>query len=213
MFGITDLWAYLLGTVLIILAPGPNSLFALTTAATRGRAAGFAAAGGIVVGDFILMLAAALGVASLMQTHPVAFDAVRYLGAAYLMYMGGKILWSQLRPQSATPSVASDTAPVAYRPQQAFKTALGISLVNVKAILFFMAFFPQFVDPHYPQVWHTFTALGLIVQLVSISYLTILILAGTTLAARLGGIRWLKSLLNKLIGTLFVSFGLRLALD
>ncbi|QLG88119.1 leucine efflux protein LeuE [Chitinibacter bivalviorum] len=206
MFGITDLWAYLLGTVLIILAPGPNSLFALTTAATRGRKAGFAAAAGIVVGDFILMLAAVLGVASLMKTHPVAFDAVRYLGAGYLLWIGVKALFARNTPK-ATTEVAKGN------PAHAFRSALGISLINVKAILFFMAFFPQFVDPSYPHVWHSFAALGLIVQIVSISYLTTLILAGSALSRRLAGVTWLKTILNKLIGTLFVSFGLRLALD
>lgn len=207
MFGITDIWAYLLGTVLIILAPGPNSLFALTTAATHGRKAGFAAGAGIVVGDFILMLAAVLGVASLMKTHPVAFDAVRYLGAGYLVWIGIRALLARNTPSTSQPE------PARGNPAHAFRSALGISLINVKAILFFMAFFPQFVDPHYPQVWHSFAALGLIVQLVSISYLTTLILAGSALSRRLAGVSWLKTLLNKLIGTLFVSFGLRLALD
>lgn len=206
MLGITDIWAYLLGTVLIILAPGPNSLFALTTAATRGRKAGFAAAAGIVVGDMILMLAAVLGVASLMKAHPVAFDAVRYLGAGYLLWIGIRALLP-----SNTPDQASTT--VQANPKRAFRSALGISLINVKAILFFMAFFPQFVDPSYPHVWHSFAALGLIVQLVSISYLTTLILAGSALSRRLSGVAWLKTILNKLIGTLFVSFGLRLALN
>jgi leucine efflux protein len=206
MLGITDIWAYLLGTVLIILAPGPNSLFALTTAATRGRKAGFAAAAGIVVGDMILMLAAVLGVASLMKAHPVAFDAVRYLGAGYLLWIGIRALLP-----SNTPEQSSNT--IQANPKHAFRSALGISLINVKAILFFMAFFPQFVDPSYPHVWHSFAALGLIVQLVSISYLTTLILAGSALSRRLSGVAWLKTILNKLIGTLFVSFGLRLALN
>jgi leucine efflux protein len=206
MLGITDIWAYLLGTVLIILVPGPNSLFALTTAATRGRKAGFAAAAGIVVGDMILMLAAVLGVASLMKTHPVAFDIVRYLGAGYLVWIGIKSLLPSNTPEQATNTVQANT-------KRAFRSALGISLINVKAILFFMAFFPQFVDPSYPHVWHSFAALGLIVQLVSISYLTTLILAGSALSRRLSGVAWLKTILNKLIGTLFVSFGLRLALN
>ncbi|MCB5195776.1 leucine efflux protein LeuE [Deefgea salmonis] len=207
MLGITDLWAYVLGTVLIILVPGPNSLFALTMASTRGRKAGFAAAAGIVVGDLILMLAASLGVASLMKANPIAFDIVRYLGAAYLTYIGVRALLA--KSQSNTPEVA--TTP--HSAKKAFRSALGISLVNVKAILFFMAFFPQFVNPNYPHVWHTFAALGFIVQLVSISYLTTLILVGSSLARQLSAKIWLKTVLNKLVGTLFVSFGLRLALN
>ncbi|QZA78440.1 leucine efflux protein LeuE [Deefgea tanakiae] len=207
MFGITDLWAYVLGTVLIILVPGPNSLFALTMASTRGRKAGFAAATGIVVGDLILMLAASLGVASLMKANPIAFDVVRYLGAAYLTYIGLSALFS--KSQQHTQSVESTHNST----RKAFRSALAISLVNVKAILFFMAFFPQFVNPNYPHVWHTFAALGMIVQFVSISYLTMLILVGSSLSRRLSAKIWLKTVLNKLVGTLFVSFGLRLALN
>ncbi|WP_410499199.1 leucine efflux protein LeuE [Chitinibacter sp. S2-10] len=207
MLGITDLWAYLLGTVLIILAPGPNSLFVLTTAATRGRRAGFAAAGGVFFGDLALMLAAVLGVASLMKAHPVAFDAVRYLGAGYLLWIGIRALLASNTPKDAQITTTKGD------PKHAFRSALGISLINVKAILFFMAFFPQFVDPHYPHVWQSFAALGVIVQLVSMVYLSTLILAGSALSRRFSGVVWLKTLLNKLIGTLFVSFGLRLALD
>ncbi|WP_203564166.1 leucine efflux protein LeuE [Deefgea sp. CFH1-16] len=176
-------------------------------ASTRGRKAGFAAAAGIVVGDLILMLAASLGVASLMKANPIAFDIVRYLGAAYLTYIGIRALFA--KPQKDTPEASSPQ----HSAKKAFRSALGISLVNVKAILFFMAFFPQFVNPSYPHVWHTFAALGLIVQLVSISYLTTLILVGSSLARRLSAKIWLKTLLNKLVGTLFVSFGLRLALN
>lgn len=207
MFGITDLWTYLLGTVLIILMPGANSLFALTMASTRGRKAGFAAAAGIVVGDFILMLAASLGVASLMKANPIAFDVIRYLGAAYLMYIGVRALLAKPQPDTPNKQTSHHSA------HKAFRSALGISLINVKAILFFMAFFPQFVNPSYPHVWHTFAALGLIVQLVSISYLTLLILLGSSLSQRLSAKVWLKTALNKLVGTLFVSFGLRLALN
>ena len=207
MFGITDLWAYVLGTVLIILVPGPNSLFALTMASTRGRKAGFAAAAGIVVGDLILMLAASLGVASLMKANPIAFDVVRYLGAAYLTYIGLSALFS--KSQQHTQSVESTHNSA----RKVFRSALAISLVNVKAILFFMAFFPQFANPNYPHVWHTFAALGMIVQFVSISYLTMLILVGSSLSRRLSAKIWLKTVLNKLVGTLFVSFGLRLALN
>ncbi|WP_157314125.1 leucine efflux protein LeuE [Chitinibacter sp. GC72] len=210
MLGITDVWAFILGTVLIILTPGPNSLFALTTAATGGHKAGFGAAAGIIVGDCILMLAAVLGVASLMKTHPIAYDAVRYLGAGYLMWIGYKALFSRHTPPTET---GTSTHASQHSPRNAFRSALGISLINVKAILFFMAFFPQFVEPNHPHVWQSFIVLGLIVQSLSLCYLTTLILAGSALSRRLSGVTWLKTVLNKLIGTLFVSFGLRLALD
>ncbi|MFC7094251.1 leucine efflux protein LeuE [Jeongeupia naejangsanensis] len=204
ILGITDIATYLAGTLVIILMPGPNSLFALSVAAKRGPRAGFAAAAGIVTGDFVLMLAAALGVASLMKAYPVAFDLVRYLGAAYLGWLGLKLVFGR-RGQGRDEQIDIPA-------QHIYKQALSISLVNVKAILFFMAFFPQFVDPSYPHVAITFAALGLIVQLTSISYLTLLILAGARIAQRLARRRWIAPLLGRLTGLLFVSFGARLAL-
>ncbi|GAA5785891.1 leucine efflux protein [Chitiniphilus shinanonensis] len=203
LLGISDLATYLIGTLVIILTPGPNSLFVLTTASRHGQRAGFAAAGGVFVGDLVLMTAAALGVASLMHAYPVAFDLVRYAGAAYLGWLGLKALLLRKGPAA--------TAPQAADPRHAFRQALAISLVNVKAILFCMAFFPQFVDPGYPHVAVTFAALGLIVQVTSMSYLSVLILAGSRIVQRLAQRRWLAGLANKLTGLLFVSFGLRLA--
>ncbi|SMC16919.1 leucine efflux protein [Andreprevotia lacus DSM 23236] len=205
ILGVTDLATYVLGTIVIILTPGPNSMFVLTTASKNGARTGFAAAAGVFCGDLALMLAAALGVASLMQTYPLAFDFVRYAGAAYLGYLGLKLLLSR--------TGKADEAAVAQAagPQRAFRQALSISLVNVKAILFFMAFFPQFVDPHYPHVVLTFATLGIIVQVTSMAYLTLLILAGSQIVRRLAQRRWLASLGAKLTGLLFVSFGLRLA--
>ena len=205
MFGITDLTSYLLGTVFIILLPGPKSIFALSVAAKQGVRAGYAAAAGIVTGDLILMLLASVGVASLMRTHPEAFNWVRYAGAAYLSWMGIKMLLAKSQ-------TASDT-PVNIPSSHIYKQALSISLVNVKAILFFMAFFPQFVDPTYDRVPLTFAILGMIVQAVNLAYLTFLIFAGAGLSRRLAGKQWLGRWLARLTGVLFISFGLRLALS
>ncbi|AZN35684.1 leucine efflux protein LeuE [Iodobacter ciconiae] len=204
MFGITDLSSYLLGTFFIVLLPGPNSIFTLSVAAKLGVRAGYAAAAGIVTGDLILMLLASVGVASLMHTHPATFDMVRYAGAAYLAWMGFKMLLA--KPQ------AGNNAPMEAPSGHIYKQALSISLVNVKAILFFMAFFPQFVDPAYDRIPLTFAILGMIVQAVSLAYLTFLIFAGAGLSRRLAGKQWLSRWLARLTGVLFISFGARLAL-
>lgn len=81
--GITDLWTYVLGTVFIVLLPGPNSLFVLATAAQRGIVSGYQAACGVFLGDTVLMLLSAVGIASLLRTEPMFFLALKYLGAAY----------------------------------------------------------------------------------------------------------------------------------
>ncbi|XZG71486.1 leucine efflux protein LeuE [Chitinibacteraceae bacterium HSL-7] len=215
VFGITDIMTYALGTAIIIVTPGPNSLFVLATATRHGVKTGYGAAAGVFLGDLVLMLSAAFGVASLMKLYPWAFDIVRYAGAAYLGYLGLRILLAPAQKtadsQGGAPTVSEATA--GMTPLDACKRAFGISLINVKAVLFFMAFFPQFVDPAYAYTPLTFAALGFIVQLFSMTYLSVLILAGAKVVQRVGQTRWLASLAGKLTGMLFISFGLRLALD
>ena len=81
MLGVTDLWTYVLGTLAIVLLPGPNSLYVLSTAARHGVRAGYRAAAGVFLGDWVLMTAAALGVASLLRAYPPVFMVVKYAGA------------------------------------------------------------------------------------------------------------------------------------
>ena len=90
--GITDLWTFVIGTVLIVLLPGPNSLFVLATAGARGVAEGYRAALGIFIGDALLMLLSTLGVASLLRTEPMLFMALKYAGGAYLCWLGLSML-------------------------------------------------------------------------------------------------------------------------
>ena len=104
--GIVDLWTYVLGTLLVVLLPGPNSMFVLASAARRGVAAGYSAAAAVFVGDTLLMLAAALGVASLLKAEPMLFTGLKYLGAAYLCYIGIGMLrgaWRQWRRPADEP--------------------------------------------------------------------------------------------------------------
>ncbi|MFD0665492.1 leucine efflux protein LeuE [Thermocatellispora tengchongensis] len=91
-FGITDLWTYVVGAFLIILLPGPNSLFVLSTAAQRGVRQGYQAAAGVFLGDTVLMVLAAAGAASLLRSTPVLFAIVKYAGAGYLAWIGFQMI-------------------------------------------------------------------------------------------------------------------------
>ncbi|ROP32622.1 leucine efflux protein LeuE [Couchioplanes caeruleus] len=97
MLGITDFWTYVLGTVAIILLPGPNSIFVLSVAAQRGVRAGYRAAFGVFVGDTVLMVLAAAGVASLLRAYPPIFMVIKYAGGAYLAWVGLGIIRSAWR--------------------------------------------------------------------------------------------------------------------
>lgn len=206
--GIINIGVFVIGTVMIIIAPGPNSLYVLATATRHGARAGYKAASAVVAGDSALMLSASLGVDSAVRLYPTAFFAIRYAGAAFLVFLGIKALAAAFHRKDA-PGAGREAA---GRPENPFKRALLLSLSNPKAILFFVSFFVQFVDPSKGHPGLAFLVLACIVQAVSITYLTILIFGGSRLAAAARGNRTLQRLGTAFTGFMFVGFGCRLAL-
>ncbi len=207
--GITDFWTYVLGVVFVVLLPGPNSLFVLATSAQRGVATGYRAACGVFLGDAMLMLLSALGVASLLKAEPMLFLGLKYLGAAYLCYLGVGMLrgaWQRLRHPEAAVEHAERVD--VYQP---FRKALLLSLSNPKAILFFISFFIQFVDPAYAHPGLSFLVLGAVLELISALYLSFLIFTGVRLAAWFRRRQRLAAGATSGVGALFVGFGVKLA--
>jgi leucine efflux protein len=211
MLGVTDIWTYVLGTAAIILLPGPNSIFVLTTAARHGVKVGYRAAAGVFIGDWVLMGAAALGVASLLRAYPPVFMVIKYAGAGYLAYVGITMAISAFRRRSLSPSPAVSDAPEEAPVRRPFRRALVISLLNPKAILFLISFFVQFLDPTYAYPVLSFLLLAAILQVCSLLYLSALIFGGTYLAAQFRRRRRLASGLTAGVGAIFIGFGIRLA--
>lgn len=210
-FGVIHLATYLAGAVVIILLPGPNSLFVLSTAARRGVRAGYRAACGVFVGDTVLMVLAAAGVASLLKAWPALFMALKYAGGAYLAWLGVKMLLGAWKGRLANPVEPEAAAELPAGEDDPLRRALGISLINPKAILFFIAFFIQFVDPGYAHKALSFAILGGIVQMLSFLYLTALIFSGARLAAAFRRWRRTRTALTGGAGALFLGFGVKLA--
>lgn len=211
--GILNLWTYLAGVVVIVLLPGPNSLYVLSVAAQRGVRKGYTGACGVFLGDTILMALSAAGVATLLHAQPIVFFAVKSLGAAYLCWMGYNMLRGALaamRHARANPG-AAPAAPKQVDAGQPFRKALVISLLNPKAILFCVSFFIQFVDPAFEHPALSFAVLGAIVQVFSFLYLSTLILAGSRLAEHFRRRRRLSAGATGGVGALFVGFGVKLA--
>jgi leucine efflux protein len=213
--GITNIWTYVLGTMIIILLPGPNSMYVLATAARRGVRTGYKAACGVFLGDGIIMFLSAAGVASLLHTEPVLFDIVKYSGAAYLCYIGYGLLrraWSKrANATRAEVDPAAEVEQIAMDERNPFRRALTVSLLNPKAILFFVSFFIQFVSPHYPYPALSFVILGVIAEVISCVYLTTLIFAGSYLAAQFRARRRLARGLTTGVAAIFIGFAVRLA--
>lgn len=213
-YGITDLTTFILGTIFIVLLPGPNSLYVMSAAARWGTGAGYRGACGIFVGDLILMLLAVTGIASLLRTTPELFMVIKYAGAAYLAWVGIGLLRSAVANwlgRTAPEADGSKVAQAAARKPKTFRTALLISLMNPKAILFFVSFFIQFVDPAYAYPGLSFLILGGIVQICSLLYLSLLIFAGAYLAGQFRRRRRLAATATGGIGGLFIAFGAKLA--
>ncbi|MFC8917493.1 leucine efflux protein LeuE [Streptomyces sp. NPDC057116] len=216
MLGVTDLPTYLAGLVLIILLPGPNSLYVLSVAARRGIRAGYVAASGVWCGDTVLMTLSAAGVASLLQANALLFGIVKFAGAGYLTWLAVGMLraawamWRTRRERVAEELGAAAPAPASERP---FRRAFVISLLNPKAILFFIAFFVQFVDPAYQYPALSFVVLGSLAQVASVLYLTLLIFTGTHLAAAFRRRKRLSATATSAAGALFLGFAVKLSLS
>lgn len=218
MVGVTDLPTYLTGVALIVLLPGPNSLYVLSVAARRGVRSGYRAATGVFCGDAVLMTVSAAGAASLLQTSPVLFGVVKFAGAGYLTWVAVGMLraavrlWREREEQPAGAAADVGEAELAAE-ERPYRRALVISLLNPKAILFFVSFFVQFVDPQYPHPVLSFLLLGAFATLFSFLYLTTLIFAGTRLAEGFRKRRRLSAGATSAAGALFLGFAAKLSVS
>lgn len=212
-FGITDLATYLIGTLLIILLPGPNSLYVMATASRFGQKAAYRATCGVLAGDTILMLLTVIGAASLLRTIPSLFLALKVLGAVYLGWIAIQLLSAGYHGWKNRNNTDSQSSSVVQPIADPFKRALSISLLNPKAILFFVSFFIQFVDPTYPYPALSFLILGIMLQIMSFAYLSSLIIAGTKLAGFFSSHRLLSAVGISAVGMLFFGFAIKLVIS
>ena len=201
MFGIADYGAFVAAIVVFLMIPGPGNLALVTSTSKGGVRAGLACAAGIIAGDQVLMWLAVAGLAAMLAAYPTAFHAVQWLGAAYLAWLGARML---LAKPGAAPILN-------IRPRQFFRQAFFITLLNPKAIVFYMAFFPLFIDPSQNPGVGTFAAMA-----TTIAALTFLYGLGATLlthflAERLRANPRVSNALQKLAGVFLIAFGVKLA--
>lgn len=211
-YGIPDLTTFVIGTIFIVLLPGPNSLYVIALASRRGIAAGYRGACGIFAGDAVLMLLSATGAASLLRSTPALFWVIKLAGAAYLAWIGFCLLRDGLHNWRERAGGERQTeSTLRLDDARPFRKALLISLMNPKAILFFVSFFVQFVDPGYAHPELSFLILGGIVQVCSALYLSALIFGGAGLARHFRARRRLSATATGSVGSLFIGFGAKLA--
>ena len=203
MFGIADYGAFVAAIILFLMIPGPGNLALITSTGKGGIRGGLAATLGLMAGDQILMWMAVAGVAALLVAYPTAFAAVQWLGAAYLAWLGVRMLL-------AKPGGASI---LNIQPRHYFRQAIGISLLNPKAIVFYMAFFPLFIDPTRHQGLSTFSAMAVTIATLTFVYGLTMVLLTHFLAERLRASPRISSALEKIAGMFLIGFGIKLALS
>ena len=207
MFGITNYSAFVIAFILLLLLPGPGNLALITSTSKGGIKGGLAATLGVIAGDQVLMWMAIAGVAALLGTYPTAFQAVQWLGAAYLVWLGVKLLLAK----------AGDKPILNIRPSHFFHQAMMITLLNPKAIVFYMAFFPLFIDPNIVkqanQAWLTYGAMSATIITLTFLYGLIAVLLTHFMAERIRSNPRITSVLQKLAGIFLIGFGVKLVLS
>jgi threonine/homoserine/homoserine lactone efflux protein len=206
--GITDLWLFILAGLLLNATPGPDMALIVARSAQHGVRAGVAAALGVAAGCFVHITAAALGLSAMLLTSATLFTLLKWLGAAYLIYLGARMLRGSFQPGDDGPNAAGD-APASL--PAIFLQGLLTNALNPKVAVFFLAFLPQFIAADAPSKVLTFFLLGLLFNANSTLFnVGVAWAAGRASSSpAFGGVRaWLQ----RTIGALFIGLGARLAL-
>ena len=201
--GLADFNSFVVAIIVFLLIPGPGNLALITSTSKGGIAGGLGATFGVIAGDQVLLWAAVAGVSAVMAAYPTAFHLVQWLGAAYLVWLGIKMLMAK----------PGDAPILQIKASHYFRQALFITLLNPKAIVFYMAFFPLFVDPKTHQGMTTFTVMAITIAALTFLYGLSSVLLTTFVADRIRANPKVSGFLNKAAGVFLIGFGLKLAIS
>lgn len=200
MFGITDYGAFCAAILVFLALPGPGTFALLTSTGKGGFRAGAAATFGLIAGDQVLLWLAVAGVAALLAAHPALFKAVQYAGAAYLAWIGLRLLLAR----------EGRAAPIRIEPHDYARQAFLITLLNPKAIVFYMAFFPLFIDPATHRGSTTFLAMAATIAALTAVYCLSLCACAQLVAEKVRAHRRMARWLERMAGVFLIGFGIRL---
>ncbi len=203
MFGVTDYAAFVVAFIVLLAIPGPGNLALILSTGKGGIRGGLASTFGIIFGDQVLLWLAVAGVAALLKAYPAAFHVVQWLGAAYLIYLGLRMI---LAKPGAAPTLD-------IKPRQYLWQTLVITVFNPKAIIFYMAFFPLFIDPQRHQGLITFGFMAVTIMVLTFLYGLLIVLLTHFLAERMRANPGIARALEKLAGLCLVGFGVKLTLN
>lgn len=204
MLDLQTILTFFTASVLLALAPGPDNIFVLTQSAVHGKRAGIATTLGCVSGVLVHTLAVALGVAAIFQTSEVAFAALKYFGAGYLLYLA----WKSFRAKGQAIKTVGDGK---VNLRQLYFRGIIMNVTNPKVSIFFLAFLPQFADPERGSMFLQFLQLGMWFIVAGLLIFTLISVMAGTVGQWLNRSPRAQSVLNKTAGTVFVGLALKIA--
>lgn len=202
MFGIADYGAFVVAIIVFLAIPGPGNLALLTATGKGGVRSGLAATLGVIAGDQVLLWMAVAGLSAVLVNYPSLYSSVKWAGAAYLLGLGYSLF-------NAKPG---DAPVLDMKPDHYFRQGLFITVLNPKAIVFYMAFFPLFVDPKIHLGLITFAVMAITIAVLTFAYGLVVVLLAHHMAERVRANPLMRVMLNKAAGTLLMAFGLKLVL-
>jgi len=212
MFGIENYLGFILAAILLNLTPGMDSMYIITRSISQGQTAGFYSVLGITSGILVHTLLAALGLSVLLANSPTIFMIVQYIGASYLCYLGFKMLTSKNSNLIAN-NLSKDqdvTSRKAVDGWQIYKQGVLTNTFNPKVALFFLAFFPQFIDASYAYGMLSFLMLGLTFATTGFIWCLCLAMLASKFSKKLRENPKIESMMNKISGVVFMGLGIKL---
>lgn len=200
-FGISEYGAFVTAFILLLIIPGPGNLAIMTSTAKGGVLGGIMATLGVIAGDQVLLWITVAGVASILKAYAGALVVIQWVGAAYLVWLGAKMIMAK----------PGDKPILNIRPGQYFRQALVITLFNPKAVVFYLAFFPLFINPQTHLGFITFAVMAATVAILAFIYCFIVVIITHFLAEKIRSNQKVSSFLQKIAGLFLVGFGLKLA--
>ncbi|CDN61721.1 LysE family translocator [Burkholderia cenocepacia] len=209
MFGITHFGFFVFAVFLLNVTPGPDTAYIVGRSVAQGRGAGLMSAFGISAGCCVHALACAFGLTALLAASATAFTVIKLVGAAYLIYLGVRMI---IAKQAGAPSGAAAAQAAAAKPlRQLFMQGFWTNVLNPKVVLFFVSFFPQFVSADSPHKAWAFLTLGAVFVAMSTVWTSLVAWVAGSVTQRFSGKPGVKKWLDRTVGSAFVGLGLRLA--
>jgi RhtB (resistance to homoserine/threonine) family protein len=207
MTGIINFETFIIAGILLNLTPGNDTIFILSRCMAQGRQAGIMSVLGIATGSIIHTTLAAFGLSVIIAGSIVAFNIIKYAGAAYLVYIGYKMLTDQSQPDTATSIIEKK-----INLKKIYRDGVITNVLNPKVALFFIAFLPQFIDLTFKNTVLPFLALGITFTITGTIWCLILANFASIISGKLKSNKKLSGYINKICGAVLIGLGIKVAL-